>query len=145
MSRRASTREGILKLGANEYIATDKDLNWVQKHGLSLDLIICTVSSPKMLLSDYLSLLDTNGKFIQVGAPEDALPQILAFDLISKGRMIGGSGVGPPWQIREMLQFAADKKIKPWVEQRPMSDANEAILDLAKGLPRFRYTLVNSM
>jgi D-arabinose 1-dehydrogenase-like Zn-dependent alcohol dehydrogenase len=33
----------------------------------TLDLIVCTVSSEKMPLNDYLSLLKTKGTFIQVG------------------------------------------------------------------------------
>jgi D-arabinose 1-dehydrogenase-like Zn-dependent alcohol dehydrogenase len=42
-----------------------------------------------------------------------------------------------------MLQLVADKKVKPWVETRPMSEANQAIVDFEAGKPRFRYVLVN--
>lgn len=42
-----------------------------------------------------------------------------------------------------MLQLAVDKQIKPWVELRPMEDANQAVLDLEAGKPRYRYVLVN--
>jgi alcohol dehydrogenase (NADP+) len=42
-----------------------------------------------------------------------------------------------------MLQLAADKKIKPWIEERPLKDANQAILDLEEGKARYRYVLVN--
>lgn len=42
-----------------------------------------------------------------------------------------------------MLQLVADKNVKPWVEMRPMSDANQAIVDFEDGKPRFRYVLVN--
>jgi alcohol dehydrogenase (NADP+) len=48
-------------------------------------------------------------------------------------------------EIRDMLQLAADKQIKPWVEKRPMKDANQAIIDLEAGKPRFRYVLVNDV
>lgn len=43
-----------------------------------------------------------------------------------------------------MLQFCVDKDIHPWVELRPMKEANQAILDLSAGKPRFRYVLVNT-
>jgi alcohol dehydrogenase (NADP+) len=51
--------------------------------------------------------------------------------------------IGPPGDIREMLQLAADKQIKPWVQTRPMSDANQAVIDMENGKARYRYVLVN--
>lgn len=42
-----------------------------------------------------------------------------------------------------MLQLAADKKVKPWVQGRPLADANQAIIDMAAGKARYRYVLVN--
>ncbi|KPI45330.1 NADP-dependent alcohol dehydrogenase 7 [Cyphellophora attinorum] len=134
--RRPPTRRG-------RYIATEDDEGWHKKHASSLDIIICTVSSPKMPLRQYLGLLRSHGVFIQVGAPEEPLPPISAFDLMSKERKIGGSSIGPPSQIREMLQLAAEKGIKPWVEKRSMRDANQAVVDMDAGRARYRYTLCN--
>jgi alcohol dehydrogenase (NADP+) len=56
---------------------------------------------------------------------------------------VGGSAIGSPEEIREMLQLAAERKIKPWVETRPMKDANQAVQDLEAGKARYRYVLVN--
>lgn len=42
-----------------------------------------------------------------------------------------------------MLQFAADRNIKPWVQLRPLKDANQAVVDMAAGKARYRYVLVN--
>jgi alcohol dehydrogenase (NADP+) len=98
---------------------------------------------PKTPLSEYLSLLRVHGTFVTLGAPEDVLPPINAFSLILKNIKIGGSLIGPPSQIREMLQFAADKNLHPIIQKRPMSEANQAIMDLEKGLARYRYVLVN--
>lgn len=53
-------------MGADKYIATDEEKDWATTHARSLDLIVSTVSSPKMPLGDYLSLLKTRGTFIQV-------------------------------------------------------------------------------
>lgn len=143
ISRKESKRFDVLKLGADAYIATDDEVNWAQGHAGSLDLIICTVSSPKMPLRDYMGLLDTNGLLVQVGAPEDTLPTLWAFDFILKSKSLSGSCIGPPKQIEEMLQLAAEKGVKPWVEERPLSDANHAIVDMENGLARYRYILVN--
>lgn len=144
ISRKATKKDEVLALGADEYIATDDDKDWETKNARSLDLIVSTVSSSQMPLTGYLGLLKANGNFIQVGAPDKGkLPDINIFTLLSAGIKFGGSGIGSPADIKEMLQLAADKKIKAWVEKRPMSEANQAIVDMAAGKARYRYTLVN--
>lgn len=67
ISRKGDKRKDALALGADEYIATGEDEDWATKHKRTLDLIICTVSSEKMPLTEYLGLLATKGTFIQVG------------------------------------------------------------------------------
>jgi D-arabinose 1-dehydrogenase-like Zn-dependent alcohol dehydrogenase len=67
ISRKASKRDEVLALGADEYIATDDDKDWETKNARSLDLIVSTVSSTRMPLTGYLGLLKTYGTYIQVG------------------------------------------------------------------------------
>ncbi|KAM5343212.1 hypothetical protein ACJ41O_014178 [Fusarium nematophilum] len=144
ISRKASKRDEVLALGADEYIATDDDEDWASKNAKTIDLIISTVSSPKMPLTDYLRLLRYGGNFIQVGAPDGGeLPPINAFSLIAGGFKIGGSAIGSPRDIEEMLQLAVDKGVKPWVEKRSLKEANQAVLDIEAGKARYRYVLVN--
>ena len=132
-----------MKLGADKYIATNDDENWNKQHARSLDLIVSTVSSPSMPLEKYLQLLRTNGQFIQVGAPEDRLPAFNVFSLIQKGSKIGGSAIGAPHEIEEMLELTARKGVKPWVVERPLREANAAVRDMDGGKARYRYVLVN--
>jgi alcohol dehydrogenase (NADP+) len=99
ISRSSGKKEDAMKMGATGFIATDEDKDWARHHANSLDLIVSTVSSPKMPLTQYLMLLRVNGQFIQIGAPEDRLPPIAAFSLIVKGCKIGGSMIGSPKQI----------------------------------------------
>jgi alcohol dehydrogenase (NADP+) len=67
ISRKADKKHDVLKLGADKYIATDADKDWAKHNAQTLDLIVCTVSSNKMPLDGYLTLLKTKGTFIQVG------------------------------------------------------------------------------
>jgi len=67
ISRKADKRDDALALGADEYIATGEDEDWATKNKRTLDLIVSTVSSEKMPLTDYLTLLKTKGTYIQVG------------------------------------------------------------------------------
>ncbi|KAL8665617.1 MAG: hypothetical protein Q9202_002121 [Teloschistes flavicans] len=143
ISRKAEKKDDALKLGADAYIATDSDPDWPTHHAQSLDLLICTVSSPHMPLEAYLQLLRVRGAFVQVGAPEDRMPAFHAFALIAKGATVGGSAIGSPAEIREMLALTARKGIKPWVQARPLREANRAVVEMGEGKARFRYVLVN--
>lgn len=143
ISRSSSKKADAIAMGATDFIATDEDPDWVKNHSRSLDLIVSTVSGPNMPIGGYLMLLRTNGQFIQVGAPEDKIPAFSAFSLIGKGVKIGGSHIGPPAVIAEMLQFAAKKGIHPSIQERPMKDANQAVVDMEEGKARYRYVLVN--
>lgn len=67
ISRKASKRDEVLQLGADEYIATDDDKDWSKKYKRTLDLVVCTVSSENMPLDRYLRLMKVGGTFIQVG------------------------------------------------------------------------------
>jgi len=63
-------------------------------------MILSAASSPKMPLQKYLRLLQTNGQFIQVGAPENAIPGFNVFVLIQKEVKIGGSRLGVRGRLR---------------------------------------------
>ncbi|KAK4124670.1 GroES-like protein [Parathielavia appendiculata] len=143
ISRTSAKKEDALKMGADDFIATGEEADWAKKHASTLDVIVCTVSSSSMPLMQYLSLLRFDGTFVQVGAPEDGLPTIQQFPLIFKRLNITGSVIGSPSDIREMLQLAVDQKVKPWIEEIPMKDANRAIMDMDAGKPRYRYVLYN--
>ncbi|KAL5940707.1 hypothetical protein ACKVV1_008376 [Pyricularia oryzae] len=144
VSRRESKRKEVMSLGADDYIATEDEKDWEKHHRRSLDLIICTVSHTGMPLDKYLMLLKPNGILINVGVPEGgALPNLNAFTLVINAVSVGGSLIGSPSEIREMLEFVAEHNIKPLIETRPMKEANQAILDMEHGKARYRYVLVN--
>ncbi len=143
ISRKADKREDALKMGAELYVSTQEDTEWMAQNKRSLDLIICTVSSSKMPITDYVSLLKVDGTLVQVGAPEDGDLTIPAFVLVMNRVKLGGSLIGSPETIREMLQLAADQKVQPWIQERPMKDANQAVVDMHNGDARYRYVLVN--
>ncbi|KAM3501161.1 hypothetical protein MY10362_005778 [Beauveria mimosiformis] len=142
ISRKASKRDEALALGCDDYIATEDDKEWSQHNARRFDVIISTVSSAKMPIGDYMNTLALNGSMVQVGAPEEPLP-VPIFPLITGRRSLAGSAIGSPKVIREMLEFAAKNNVKPFIEKRPMSDANQAIVDMEAGKARFRYVLVN--
>ena len=96
-----------------------------------------------MIGQKYINLLKFNGHFLNVSAPSWKFPEIAAFTLLMKQVKIEGSAIGSPAEIEEMLKFAEEKNIKPWIDIYPMADVNKAIEDFREGKPRFRFVLEN--
>lgn len=130
-----------MKMGATDFIATDEDDGWAEKHASSLDVIVSTVSSSKMPLEGYLSLLARKGTYVHVGAPEDQMPPFSMFSLIPKRAALQGSQTGSPQDIRDMLDLFAKTGVKTWNNNVPMKNANQAVVDLENGKARYRYVL----
>ncbi|KAF1911662.1 chaperonin 10-like protein [Ampelomyces quisqualis] len=142
ISRSSSKKEDAIKLGADKFIATGEDPEWMTKNANSLDLIISTISG-SFPLDQYLQLLDVNGTFVQLGAPDDPLPSFSPLGLIFKNLKIAGSLIGTRQHIRDMLELAKETNLQAWVQVRPMEEANQVLVDFEKGLPRYRYVLKN--
>lgn len=141
ISRTDSKKKDAFALGADEY-AANSGPDWHTKHIGTLDLLINTSSSEKSPMYELILMLKTHGTLMQIGAPEAPIP-VPTFLLAFGHKKIAGSLVGSPADIKEMLQLAADKRIEPMVEMRPMGEANEAIVDMEEGKARYRYVLVN--
>lgn len=142
-SRREEKRADAMALGADQYVATAEEEDWSGRHAASLDLIICTVSDPRMPLREYLSMLRPKGRFCQVGIPEEPLPPLDVMTLVLNGTSIHFSDSASPSNIRAMLELAAKKGIKAWTKERPMEAANQVVADMEKGKARFRFVLTN--
>jgi len=143
ISHNESKKADAEKMGAKGFIATGKGKSVFKEHVRTLDFIVCTVNSPDMPILGYLSMLKVGGKLILVGAPEQPLPHLPVFPFILNNVFLGGSAIGSPERIAEMLQLASKQDLKGWVQMRPMSDVNQAVRDMEAGKARYRYCLVN--
>lgn len=144
ISRREGKRAQALQLGADDYLATeDGGKGWFKKYYGQLDLLISTVASSRAPMKGYLALMKRRGTLVHVGNPDDGQFVIPPSSLIMKSLNFAGSCIGSAEETREMLQLAADKNIKAWVEERPLRDANQALRDMEAGKPRYRYCLVS--
>ncbi|KAK8859987.1 zinc-binding dehydrogenase [Apiospora arundinis] len=145
ISRREAKREEALRLGAHDYLASEEGgKGWFKKYYGQLDLLISTVASAKAPIRAYLSLLKPRGTLVHVGNPDDGPFSINPPGaLVARSLNFAGSCIGSAAEMREMLEFAAKHDLKPWVEERPMKEANAALRDLHSGKPRYRYCLVN--
>ncbi|MCJ1440012.1 MAG: hypothetical protein MMC23_000494 [Stictis urceolatum] len=142
ISRSHAKEKDALELGADGYIAT-ADADWVGPHEMTFDLIISTASSNQGWdMRKYMSLLDVHGKWVNVGIPDEPMP-VPQGDLFPNGAFVGASHLGSRKETIEMLQLAADRGIKSWVQEVPISaqSLGETVQKLWKNDVRYRFTL----
>ncbi|KAK9322259.1 chaperonin 10-like protein [Lipomyces orientalis] len=145
ISRSNAKKEDALKLGADGYIATQEE-NWTAPHAMTFDLIVnCANSSKNFNLDDYLSLLDVNGKFINVGLPEGDGFQIHPFKMMGNAAVFGFSHIASRKEILYMLDLAAEKGLQPWVETVPVGEegCGTALKRCHDNDVKYRFTLVD--
>ncbi|EPQ26191.1 uncharacterized protein PFL1_06127 [Pseudozyma flocculosa PF-1] len=143
ISQTRSKEELARKLGATDFIATSEGPDVFAQHRRSLDLLITCNNNGDMPLDKYLTLVRPLGKIVAVGIPEEKMMPTPLAQLAFSGVFLGGSLIGGPGVIQEMLELAAKQNLEPMIEKRNMKDANQAVVDMEAGKPRFRYVLIN--
>ncbi len=127
-------------LGAHHFV-NSRETKAMKEVAGALDFVLTTVNADQDW-SAYLQTLRPNGTLWFVGVPPSPV-SVHAFPLISGLRTIGGSPVGSPARLREMLDVAARHGVKATTELFPMAKANEAIEKVKKGKVRYRAVLAN--
>ena len=127
-------------LGAHHFVNSRESKSMKELAG-SLDFLLTTINADQDWAA-YLQTLRPNGKLWFVGVPPSPVT-IHAFPLISGLRSIGGSPVGSPFRLREMLDVAARHGVKATTEHFTMDKANEAIDKVKKGKVHYRAVLAN--
>jgi uncharacterized zinc-type alcohol dehydrogenase-like protein len=139
-STSAGKEEEARALGAHHFVNSLESKAMKDVAGTQ-DFILTTVNADQDW-GAYLQALRPNGTLWFVGVPPSPVP-VHAFPLISGQRSIGGSPVGSPARLREMLDVAARHGVKATTELFPMAKANEAIEKVKKGKVRYRAVLAN--
>jgi len=127
-------------LGAHHFVNSRESKAMKEVAG-TLDFLLTTVNADQDWAA-YLQTLRPNGKLWFVGVPPSPVT-VHAFPLISGLRSIGGSPVGSPFLLREMLGVASRHSVKAISEPFAMEKANEAIDKVRKGKVRYRAVLAN--
>ncbi|KAH7029819.1 uncharacterized protein B0I36DRAFT_350627 [Microdochium trichocladiopsis] len=144
-SRSVGKKDDAMALGCDEYLATLEDgyADAIKEREASLDIILCTASSVGEELESYITLLKPGGTFVLLGNADGGKLQVPTLPMLMKKINVAGSLIGSPAEIRDMFKLAVEKGVKPWVQERDMQDANEALKDIAAGNARYRLCLVN--
>lgn len=143
ISQTTAKKDMAMGLGATDYVAMKENPEDHKRLRRSLDLIVVTANNHDQPYDKYVWMLRPRGHLVNIAYPEQAVMPIPIGALLYSGTSIGGSAIGGVPQIASMLKLAAEKKPNFMIEKRWMKDANQAILDMDDGKPRFRYALIN--
>ncbi|AZP20044.1 NAD(P)-dependent alcohol dehydrogenase [Streptomyces aquilus] len=138
LSQSLRKKDDGLKLGADHYYATSDEATFKELAG-TFDLILSTVSAP-LNLDAYLSLLKTDGAFVNVGAPEEPV-KLNLFSVIGGRKTLAGSGIGGIQETQEMLDFCAEHGFGAEIELISASEINEAYERVLASDVRYRFVI----
>ncbi|MER6131129.1 NAD(P)-dependent alcohol dehydrogenase [Streptomyces sp. NPDC001815] len=138
LSQSLRKKDDGLKMGADHYYATSDPKTFEELRG-SFDLILSTVSAP-LDLDVFLSLLKTDGAFVNVGAPEEPVALNL-FSVIAGRKTLAGSGIGGIQETQEMLDFCAEHGFGAEIELISASEINEAYERVLNSDVRYRFVI----
>ncbi|MEH0546503.1 NAD(P)-dependent alcohol dehydrogenase [Streptomyces sp. B21-105] len=138
LSQSLRKKDDGLKLGADHYYATSDEKTFEDLRG-TFDLILSTVSAP-LNLDAYLSLLRTDGAFVNVGAPEEPVALNL-FSVIGGRKTLAGSGIGGIQETQEMLDFCAEHGFGAEIELISAAEINEAYERVLASDVRYRFVI----
>ena len=145
ISRSNVKKEDAFKLGADHYIATKEEPDWATKYDDTLDLVvICAGSLTDIDFNVLPKTMKIGGRIVSIAVPDASEKlEMSPFGLL--GVSIANSGIGSVKEIKQLLQLAKDKDIKPWVEQVPMGEDSlgQVFARMDKGDVRYRFTMVD--
>ena len=138
LSQSLKKMEDGLRLGATSYYATS-DRDTFKKLRNSFDIVLNTVSA-NLDLGRYLQMVDLDGVFVELGAPENPLV-VPPFSIIGMRRSIAGSVIGGIAETQEMLDFCATHNIASEVEVIEPDYINEAYERVIASDVRYRFVI----
>nr|WP_255622489.1 zinc-binding dehydrogenase [Tessaracoccus sp. OS52] len=138
LSRTRSKEADGLALGAVAYHATSED-GTLRSLRNSFDLLICTVSDG-IDLNALLKTLDVDGALVVVGLPAEPTGVDLG-NVIHRNRALAGSNIGGLPETQEMLDFCAEKGIRPMVEIIGGDEIDRAYDDVVASRVRYRFVI----
>ena len=131
------------ELGAKEFITTDQK-DWAKPWAFAFDYVLNTADMTHTFnIQEFMSTLNVNGEFHNVGLPDKPLPTMMAQDFTANGCKMGASHIGNRPEMLSMLKLASEKNIKPMIETLNVSEKGcaEAVQRVKDNEVRYRYCL----
>ncbi|ORX49163.1 GroES-like protein [Hesseltinella vesiculosa] len=139
LSTSDSKRDDAKRLGCDEYLVMSDKEALADNANTFTHIIDCAYPERNDFKSLF-RLLKANSTYILVGLPEVPL-QIPAMALASNQVTLVGSLVGSVTEMEDMLAFAEEHNVQPWLNKYKMSDAPAAVEAFRQGKARYRIIL----
>ncbi|POW22886.1 hypothetical protein PSHT_00683 [Puccinia striiformis] len=146
ISHSDSKKNDAEKLGVKKenFIIVKNAEETVKEWENTFDLIVCTSNQNDLPVDKlYFPLLRSQGRLTIVGLPEEKIPAFYGHALVGKGISFGGSLIGPPAMIKEMLDVAVKHNVKAWTSSHPMAEVSQKVKDMEAGKARYRFVMTN--
>ncbi|KAI8582820.1 hypothetical protein K450DRAFT_224971 [Umbelopsis ramanniana AG] len=140
ISSSSNKKEEAIKLGATQFVLNSSEE--LAKRSKSLDALLVCGSGPSTNWAQLLDLLDDHGKLILLDLPEQPIA-IPPGALVYRHLSMVGSFVGSNVDLAEMLAFASETGVRPWVEKvgNSCEEVNNGIKQLMSGKARYRVVI----
>jgi len=129
--------EYIYNLGA-KYVVDINNVEELKKHASEFDVTMNTLPHSKDF-SHLISMTGPEGKFVQMGAPENNDNLNFSARLLLRNEVnLVGSIVGSRQNVSDMLEFSVKNNIYPSCEEFPFENFDKALDRIENGRPKFR-------
>lgn len=141
VSRGSDKRELAMKLGAHDYLDTDKaDVTAELSRLGGASVILATAPSGKAAAA-LIGGLGPDGKLLVIGAGTDPI-EVPPIALLTKRTSIQGWPSGVASDSEDTMRFSALTGVRPMIETFPLERAGEALAHMMENKVRFRSVLV---
>lgn len=135
-------REDATKLGATDFLILSEDGTYDTKYTRSVDVLLVCGSGKNTNWTKLVELVKVTGKLILIDLPEQ--PLVIESAAVVYGNVtIVGTYVGCPDDLKEMLQFADETGVRPWVTtvDNTLAGVNQGVKDLINGKSHYRIVI----
>ena len=129
------------ELGATEFVALN-DAEAVAKYNQSVDVLLVCGSGKSSDWDALLGFIKLRGKLVLLDIPEQPVP-FSAPAFVYKHIQIIGSFVGSNEDLSEMLQFASETGVRPWIQKvgNSLEEVNRGVGILMNGKAHYRVVI----
>ncbi|KAI8979904.1 alcohol dehydrogenase-like protein [Pilobolus umbonatus] len=132
-------KEEAKQLGATDFAVLSDDMaSFIQ----SVDVLLVCGSGKSTDWGQLLSVIKLRGKLVLLDIPEENI-SIPSASFIYKHIQIVGSFIGSNDDVKEMLQFASETGVRPWVQTvgNSLEEVNKGVELLMNGKAHYRIVI----
>lgn len=129
-------------LGATDFLVLNKDGSYDPQYQKSVDVLLVCGSGQNTNWTKLLEMVKVGGKLVLIDLPEK--PLVIESAAIVYGNVsVVGTFVGSHEDLKEMLEFASETGVRPWVTtvDNTLEGVNKGVKDLMNGKGHYRIVI----